>query len=349
MSGRKQHYIPQVLLRGFGNARRGKTYVTVFKRGAPTFEVPTEGIAAEREFYSKVSNGRELPSLDDKITLYENDIATKLRTFREMRLGDAIDGAIAGEIVAHLTIRNAHMRASSSEMAVRLVDEIIDVFTDEARTRRAMGIGPTEFNGPALERIEELWSENQSAFTNMGLTRESFSRVAFEIVSPQFEDNFKAFASVVSAEFGRLAPRLATIGAEAQLAALERGMAPAKSVEVLSKLLWRVRGAPEEGLILPDCVAVSVGVNWSRPLSISSLPTDGCVVFPISTRRMLVANSEGNAIDISNINRILAECSSEYFVANRRSEIFENLKSLISVAKNEAIGELLNSVREKYP
>ena len=68
MAGRKQHFIPQALQRGFGVAKGKKTQVYVFKKGQEPYHSSTEGVAAQRDFYSEPSAEQ---SLDDKITTYE--------------------------------------------------------------------------------------------------------------------------------------------------------------------------------------------------------------------------------------------------------------------------------------
>ena len=50
MAGRKQHFIPQALQRGFGVAKGKKTQVYVFKKGQEPYHSSTEGVAAQRDF-----------------------------------------------------------------------------------------------------------------------------------------------------------------------------------------------------------------------------------------------------------------------------------------------------------
>lgn len=55
MSGRKQHFIPQALLRGFGVTKGKATRVYVFRKGQEPYRSSTEGVAAQRDFYSEPS------------------------------------------------------------------------------------------------------------------------------------------------------------------------------------------------------------------------------------------------------------------------------------------------------
>jgi hypothetical protein len=55
MSGRKQHHIPQSVLRAFETPSKGKkTQVWIFSK-RNQFKAPTDDVAAERHFYSELS------------------------------------------------------------------------------------------------------------------------------------------------------------------------------------------------------------------------------------------------------------------------------------------------------
>ncbi len=53
MAGRKQHYIPQALQRGFGTVAGKTTRVYVFRKEQETYCSSIVGVAAERDFYSR--------------------------------------------------------------------------------------------------------------------------------------------------------------------------------------------------------------------------------------------------------------------------------------------------------
>lgn len=78
MAGRKQHFIPQGLLKGFEARRSGeKIQVFVCTRAKPPFVAATDGIAAEKDFYSHPPTDGS-PSLDDVITEFESKELGKL-------------------------------------------------------------------------------------------------------------------------------------------------------------------------------------------------------------------------------------------------------------------------------
>jgi hypothetical protein len=53
MAGRKQHFIPQLLLRGFParKTKKGKTQVWLYQRGKDPTCPATDNVFAQRDFY----------------------------------------------------------------------------------------------------------------------------------------------------------------------------------------------------------------------------------------------------------------------------------------------------------
>lgn len=65
MSGSKQHYIPEFFLRGFGKQGRGKSIqVTVYTKDRRVFTTATDGVAAQRYFYSELPAEPGIETLD---------------------------------------------------------------------------------------------------------------------------------------------------------------------------------------------------------------------------------------------------------------------------------------------
>src|SRR3954451_2575706 len=119
MSGRKQHFIPQSLLRGFGVERSKKTYVVAYTYDRGIFAPPTDGIGAERSFYSELDVERTSETLDDRITDYEQRIPAVLNQLRQVSA--EADPAVAAELVTHLTVRNDHFRKAISTGGANLI------------------------------------------------------------------------------------------------------------------------------------------------------------------------------------------------------------------------------------
>ncbi|GKS86101.1 hypothetical protein AVMA1855_18135 [Acidovorax sp. SUPP1855] len=119
MAGRKQHFIPQALQRGFGQAKGKKTQVYVFKKGSEPYLSSTEGVAAQRDFYSEPSDEE---TLDDRITKYEKLVLSPAVTaLRESPLGpvDALARYSVGDGMPKLCWLRGRARAKRGRSGLR--------------------------------------------------------------------------------------------------------------------------------------------------------------------------------------------------------------------------------------
>ena len=90
MAGKKQHFIPQHFQKPFvipGSHDR----LWMFRRGKSSgFTVARKKAAAKEYFYSKPSPDG-LPTLDDLVTEYENDLHKIVDRIRELEIESAVD------------------------------------------------------------------------------------------------------------------------------------------------------------------------------------------------------------------------------------------------------------------
>lgn len=102
MPGINQHHIPQLLQRGFGVKRSGKPKeIWVYQPdGTPELKLIKE-TASNDFFYSYLSEDGS-PTLDDRITVTESPLATKLNELRSALSGTPVDPDEAATIVMHL-------------------------------------------------------------------------------------------------------------------------------------------------------------------------------------------------------------------------------------------------------
>ncbi len=140
MSGRKQHYIPQSLLKSFETPSKGKTKkVWVFKKGQKPFLSATEDVAAQRDFYSDpLKDG--LLTLDDRITGYEIELNRLIETLLKAPADLPVDSTVAAEVVTHLTIRAAFLRGVATFGVNHLIGSAVDLLGSEEYLRASWGI-----------------------------------------------------------------------------------------------------------------------------------------------------------------------------------------------------------------
>lgn len=110
MSGKKQHFIPRSLLRGFAAETRKGHRLWVHHRERGVFEANVQDAAAARFFYSELLTEGAPETLDDRITAYESRLAEHLQMLRASPEGMVADDDVAREVVAHLVFRTEATR-----------------------------------------------------------------------------------------------------------------------------------------------------------------------------------------------------------------------------------------------
>lgn len=348
MSGRKQHHIPQSLLRGFETPSTGKkTQVWVFSK-RKKFKSPTEDVAAERHFYSELSNDGT-QTLDDKITAYEMEFANQLSLLRAVPNGADADASIAAEVIAHLTIRNAHLRRSFAGGFRMLVDRAADLFCNEENIRAMLGVDGRKFTPATASKVDELLTEDPR-FAASGLPREVVHKIAFMAM----RENFSSFVANNLPFFQIVLERIASDLPEQMRAGhnqvLSTGLAPDGRTAALAALNWTVQPVPETGMILPDCVALGIeGEALPQPLITSDLSKLTYVMMPLTSHRMLVGSRrKGDIPSLVEFNQHAATCSHDFFISHRDGDDLDALIPIFGARARQTIDDAVAEAFEGF-
>lgn len=321
MAGRKQHHIPQSLLRGFGKKGSGKSIlVTVYNRDGRIFITSTTGVAAKRDFYSEPSAGT---TLDDKITDFEQTLGPILDGLREHPLGAPVEPNIAAEFVSHLTIRPAHLRDSFASATSDLLDKAEERFTNVDWLREQLGLDEDKPSGIVLDEFEKLYETYRPQLLAIGITKEDFVERLFPIAKLLFVQNAPQGIAELQSVLGALQPKLGSMVEAGHRNALHQTLTPEPRVSALEDLSWTVQESPKTALVLPDCVALGQTDEGWAPL-VHSSNNLSAVILPIESRRALVGAPSNLSLPPA-INAISAQCSWDFFVARDELPEYERL------------------------
>jgi hypothetical protein len=352
MSGSKQHFIPQSLLKSFGIKRGKSTFVVAYTHDRGIFTPATDGIAAERHFYSELGVDGGDETLDDRITDHETPLATMLSRFRSLSDGERADPEEAAAFVTHLAARNDHFRKAVTSAGARMVDLVADQFADAASSRAFLGLDGHEPHGMFAEQLKEAFDQYRPLIDMLGMDREAFERWAFENVNSNLATMHDEISGAMSEVVTAMSEAVPDTAADAQRKALKEDLVPAKRVEALAGLGWRVIHPPET-LILPDCVAVGFDMNGKGlPLMIIDREDLFSVAMPIASDRLLVGMVDETAKLPGGLNETMASCSWDFYVARDRTEEFEKLRgalrSLIAPHIDEIVdGAAADALRDR--
>lgn len=334
MAGRKQHHIPQSLLRGFEAARTGKqSQVYVYRLNQDPYLSSVEGVAAQRHFYSQPSDA-STESLDDVITAYEDQRFTGLlNKLRNNGAATTIDPQVAAEVVSHLTVRAAFIRKSFQNLAHQILDETSQLISDEKRLRSYLSIDEIQLHAMLEEEIDDQILRLKTALPKR-VPSAFIKRVAVFVLREKFSSFFNMKTTQAESDLVDYESNLFSISSNAHKKILANSVAPKEIIDSLSGLNWRILNSTKANLILPDCLAIAqLSPNdFYEPFILSERSFVDQILMPISSGQLLVGSkSSRSPISFETFNKSAALCSLEFFV----SPVQTNTTSTLS----ESIGE----------
>lgn len=324
MAGKRQHYIPRLLQRGFlDDALQGAERTWLHRAGTEPSLVSIRDVGVREYFYSKL-DADGVMTLDDLITSLESGIDADLKEFRSASVGPTVDPKAAARLTMHLTLRTAHVRSLFEKGAMQILDQVVSLASDLNRMRDLLGIDGAALTRTGSRVIDEAMKALPSGTL---LPRRLAQRVMEFWIRESFEHFHEEAAPSIVRTLAELGDRLSDITREGHNKAL---MTADQShwEDELSRLSWRTYAV--SGAILPDCVALAQDAAGSiTALVLREQHCMDAVILPIAHDRLLVGSSIGNLdISIESINHAGASSSDSFFVS-RRAIDGEGLASLI--------------------
>ena len=124
MSGKRQHFQPRFLLKGFSSKRIGDIYFSwLYRKNTIPKEVDIRDIGVEKKFYN---NGNS--KIDEAITEEENYLGMLVNKLRCSKYENTLDSKKISLLISHLEIRTRHLRESFLDLSNILFSEIIKYF-----------------------------------------------------------------------------------------------------------------------------------------------------------------------------------------------------------------------------
>ncbi len=332
MAGSKQHFIPQLLQRGFEASKTGKhSQVWVFRKGQAAYKSSTEGVAAQRHFYSEPS--RDEDALDNIITQYEKDVlSSAVDGLRNAPLG-RVEPEVAASVVSHLSIRAAFMRGTFTDMAKKFLDHMSQALASNESTRTYLGIDCVSRESKFDKTIDENLAVDAAMLPEVA--RQRLGRMVKFRVREHFNADFENMADL----FGKYTEIIAGVmpGAieNGHIRLLEKELVPQKRTERLKSLHWKLVQAPKSShVILPDCLALAsdhADLSQLIPYTLADDDALTGVLMPVSSTRLLVGSRADVVIDWETLNSALAQSSLDFFISSLNDEKMTELAKQIGL------------------
>jgi hypothetical protein len=345
MAGRKQHYIPQALLRGFLINRRGNDrQVLVYRAGRKPYEASTKDVAAERFFYSERPKG-DVVTLDDQITDYENRLAQLLGELKSAGNQETVNSLVAAEVVAHLVVRGAFVRDMLRTGGGEIVAGLSMILADPEAMRDAMRIDEGELT-PALQEAIEPAINAASAMLPERFPKDFLWRIVRFHLREVFDGFAQEFVPGLRALLGQLLANISDVVRAAHAKAMGSQLPPQGRVDALASLRWSMNHTPT-ALILPDCVALAFNTGGSvTAYLLGDAGQPGAVLVPLASNRLLIGSTGAISLEaaVREFNDHAARCSWNFFVASERTERLASASDLIGSSSKETVASTIEEV-----
>lgn len=338
MSGKRQHYIPRLLQRGFLHDISDEAERTwLYRLDSDAKLVGIRSVGVEDWFYSrKALDGT--PTLDDAITDLECDLGASVGALRASAPGSSTDAGEAARTVVHLVMRTAHLRQIFAAGMARITNEVEAMFTDSARLAEMIGLAEPMLASIVSDAIRDKAAE----FAPAGIPA-AFSE---RLITFEFRELGERLVEQTVAILGPIFPQMyediAGKMRDAHNSILETSHESNGWVAALAAFEWSVEAGVD--LILPDAVALAREDDGPlMPLLFTKAANARAVVMPISSDRVLVGRVVGSApIHLGEFNKAAAASCKTFFISAKPLKE-DTLTALIGSALANAIEETISA------
>lgn len=346
MAGKRHHFIPQFLQRGFAshvNARANKAdecNAWVYRKSGTAFNTNIKNIGLEGQFYSHDGD----TVVDDTITDAEGPLATFVTEIRGKDDGAVVDSESAANLLMHISMRTRHLRKSLSDLGGSVMGRMFFALSDEKLLERKF----LEYVRANPESVVDTVKEQLDEVLARGGVPERDRVQMLELLLPSMLE--AVGRADIRGAVGTMARTIANANEGFQsdptkievtaknghLRALRHSLAPPKKLKLLADLSYRIHKFAESGIILGDSGAIfALGSARGVVPFFDGMDPLGAALLPLDSETCLIGVSDAAEEFFSTsevIRKHISECSLEYFLANTESD--ENLALVERIGTN---------------
>ena len=250
MAGKRQHYLPRFLLKGFldrTSSNQDSTWVV--RQGREPFKANIVNVGVSKKFYES----SETKGIDDELTEREGEFAPSLDVLRSRSQSLEIKDPLIPDFVCHLQIRTKHLRDSLVESTDFLFREMMDFMEDPVNLHSLFRTYLK--NNPQF--LKQMCDEALQGQRMSRVQRQQFSRYVQDWAFSYVDSNINEATNLFSQFRQVLEPQLREAAVKGQLGALAKAVVPEPRAAVYRGLSWTLVVIKDEGLILGDCGPVT--------------------------------------------------------------------------------------------
>jgi hypothetical protein len=313
MSGKRQHYLPQFVQRGFASATDG-TRTWYYRRTAMPKEVGIRDVGVEDYFYSDSSD----TTLDASITALESEeFGSAIQQIRNGRLGP-ISTLDMPKLVAHLEVRSRHLRAGFTESCEMLWDITVELLK---QPELLAGLFQSRYRRDPTSIVRE--AENQLRVRNLPteFAEEIAQRAAASLTTPSSEFFAPFWGFVLPMAETIFKPKLREAVKNAHQDALKKSISPAVRAKQYEHLVFQSVDITSNDLILGDSAVIFDVGNGDFKAFADKDDEIQSIFLPLSPRCLVIGARSNVESDIDReVRQQIARCSHNSFIAAELSD-----------------------------
>ena len=326
MSGKRQHTIPQFLLKGFSVPKNGgkSFFCRVFKRNTESYKANIINVGVQSYFYCS----NHISDIDATITKLESDFA---RLLSRIKRGEqsALSSPQLSEMLVHLEMRTRNMRETMSQATGALLDRISDHLSEEKNCKAWM----KKFMRSNSEDLRKMITE-QLQTSGLPAEFDEPVRMLIHRFSPDAIEQRSTMESFANWESGLNQFVHDTIKSR-HLQSLDNPAMRQERLEKYQSLFYTVLPAANPPVILGDSIVLFQVAG--QPCYKNHVSPDDdliAIYLPLDSNNVLVGASERQHFLPDNLCEATARCSLEFFVATENTDVLKTLQPYIGTEAN---------------
>lgn len=315
MSGRRHHYIPQFLQRGFScSASNKEDYVWVYRKGnLNPFKANTKNIGVEGDFYS---NDKE-SALDDVITDLESNLGEFVNRLRIHQDGSLVDAKMAAKLIAHMEARTKNLRLNIQHASEAIMTAVVTYFDNPKNIDSYI---TKIIKNQCDDLIKEELKKNNIPQHLASLYKPKLQ----PLIDKQLESLPFYLQGLMVHLKEYMLSGMSKSSKESHISALLKAHTPPIKQASYEKLKFSI--FESEALPLGDSIVVFHTDSEKQFKTTFELKdTLFAVTLPIAHNKILVGSSTEYKLDYEVICDAIIQCSSQYFIASENSSYLTTL------------------------
>ena len=316
MAGKEHHHVWRMLQRGFGEKRGKDHHIWVYRKGVEPSKKGTGNFGVDRFFY-----GPEGSETDKSITDFENSVQGDIQDARKLDDGAELNPAFVAPLIAHLEVRSNFLRSEFSNRTERMKAALIDHFSSTAKVKVMM----RDYLKKNPKEVDAFLAKSFVPSDERERALRLFDAYVDNLPQGMAEEIFGGKMTELFQMVNLVPDGIKETHNKAILAIKPES----PRIKALGEYIYTVYRPKGGQLILPDTCGAFVGPKNVAPFS---QPKDDMhtVIIPISSEVAIVGRKgKEEPMELKTINRLLAACAYDAFIARINDPILVSLAGRI--------------------